>query len=101
MRQFAYERTFEEWKTDIFSDISKAHPDIRKLTTEMNIWLWGHGMIKPSPGFIWSDNRINASLPVDNKVFFAHADLGGISIFEEAFYHGHQAAKNVLTYAIQ
>jgi hypothetical protein len=25
---------------------------------------------------------------IDNKIFFAHTDLSGISIFEEAFHQG-------------
>jgi hypothetical protein len=29
-------------------------------------------------------------------IFFAHSDLSGISIFEEAFYHGNRAAQAVL-----
>jgi hypothetical protein len=53
-------------------------------------------MIRPSPKFFTSGQRQLASRPIDNKVFFAHTDLSGISIFEEAFYQGIGAAKQVL-----
>lgn len=97
-RMHAYERTFEDWRNEIFNDLKKAHPAIEQNTSQMDVWLWGHGMIKPTPGFVWSENRMNASTPIDNKIFFAHSDLGGISIFEEAFYHGHKSAKEVLAH---
>ena len=53
-------------------------------------------MIKPLPGLIWGNDRKAAMAPVDNKIFFAHSDLSGISIFEEAFYRGHTVAKELL-----
>ncbi|HEY0655861.1 MAG TPA: FAD-dependent oxidoreductase [Chryseosolibacter sp.] len=97
-RQQAYTKDFAQWSTEIFADLTRAHKDIRDYVEEMNVWLWGHGMITPSPGFTWSDNRRNAATPLHDKIFFAHSDLSGLSIFEEAFYRGHQAAKAALQY---
>ncbi|MBT1701415.1 FAD-dependent oxidoreductase, partial [Fulvivirgaceae bacterium PWU4] len=95
-RQQAYTHTFDDWKAAILADLQKPHPGMEKNIQEMNVWLWGHGMIKPSPGFIWSANRKNAATPLNDRIHFAHADLSGISIFEEAFYNGHQSARAVL-----
>jgi hypothetical protein len=95
-RQQAYVKNFNQWAAEILVDLKKVHNDIEPSIEEMNVWLWGHGMIAPSPGFIWSDNRIQAAQPLQNKIFFAHSDLSGISIFEEAFSRGHQAAKSAL-----
>lgn len=53
-------------------------------------------MIRPSPGYVWGGVREKATTPVDNRIFFAHSDLSGISIFEEAFYQGIRAAKEIL-----
>jgi phytoene dehydrogenase-like protein len=98
-RKAAFGKKFEDWSTIVLADLQKPHPEIRKEITEMNIWIWGHGMIKPIPDFIWSENLANASTPVNDRIFFAHSDLSGISIFEEAFYHGHKAANAALGYA--
>ena len=56
---------------------------------------WGHAMVRPVPGFLWSGAREAAARPV-GSVHFAHADLGGINIFEEAQHHGVRAAEEVL-----
>jgi hypothetical protein len=95
-RKRAHQLVFDDWKTEILADLKKPHADIEKHIQEMNVWIWGHGMIKPGSGFIWSGNRKNASTAIQNKIYFAHSDLSGISIFEEAFYQGHKAAKSAL-----
>jgi hypothetical protein len=56
---------------------------------------WGHAMIRPRPGFIWSGARIQAQLPF-RGIHFAHTDLSGIALFEEALDHGVRAAQEVL-----
>ncbi|MBL0742034.1 FAD-dependent oxidoreductase [Chryseolinea lacunae] len=97
LRNQAYKTTPDEWTNTILADLKVAHHDIEKYITDINIWIWGHGMIKPSPGFMWSDNRRNAGRALNKKIFFAHSDLSGLSIFEEAFYQGHTAAHALLT----
>lgn len=87
-----------EWRdlADVcLTDLSRAHPDIYDLTTRIDIMRWGHAMISPRPNFIWSGIRENAIQPYSN-IHFAHTDLSGIALFEEAFYHGLRAAKEVL-----
>lgn len=86
-----------EWRdlADIcLSDMARAHPEIYDLTTRIDIMRWGHAMISPRPGFIWGEHRRKALQPYRN-VHFAHTDLSGIALFEEAFYHGLRAAKEV------
>jgi hypothetical protein len=95
-RQIAHKKTYSDWRNEILGDLKIPHPSITSHLQEMNIWIWGHGMVMPSPGFIWSDNRVNASSSLSEKIHFAHSDLAGISIFEEAFYYGHQSAKRIL-----
>ena len=87
-----------EWRdlADVcLTDMSRAHPDIRELTTRIDIMRWGHAMISPRPNFIWSGIRENAVKPFRN-IHFAHTDLSGVALFEEAFYHGLRAASEVL-----
>lgn len=77
------------------SDMSRAHPDIRDIVSRIDIMRWGHAMISPRPNFIWSGIRERAVKPYRN-IHFAHTDLSGIALFEEAFYHGLRAAGEVV-----
>jgi len=77
------------------TDLSRAHSDIYELTTRIDIMRWGHAMISPRPSFIWSGAREQALKPYRN-IHFAHTDLSGIALFEEAFYHGLRAAGEIL-----
>ena len=88
-----------DWKqlADVcLTDLARAHPDIYDLTERIDIMRWGHAMISPRPNFIWSGIRAQAVKPYRN-IHFAHTDLSGVALFEEAFYHGLRAAGEVLT----
>jgi len=54
--------------------------------------LRGHAMAVPQPHF-----RANAGLQalreVDGPILFAHSDLSGFSVFEEAAWWGYRAAR--------
>jgi hypothetical protein len=52
-------------------------------------------MIRPRPGFLWGGPRLREAQPFGN-IHFAHSDLSGIALFEEAFHHGIRAAEEVL-----
>jgi hypothetical protein len=84
------------WKQLIIDDLKIAHPDIENVVQEIDIQRIGHGMISPVPGFLFGNARVEASHAIDNKVFFAHSDLSGISIFEEAFHQGINAVNKML-----
>lgn len=94
-RQNALERKYEDWCSQILADLSAAHPDIASHIKHLDVWLWGHGMVRPVPGFIWGGFRQAMQQPIGNVVF-AHSDLSGISIFEEAYTRGVRAAENLL-----
>lgn len=78
------------------TDVARAHPEIYDLCERVDIMRWGHAMISPRPNFIWSGIREKAMRPFRN-IHFAHTDLSGIALFEEAFYHGLRAAREVIT----
>lgn len=94
-RNFYQFKKHHEWAIEITNDLEKMHTDIKKYIQNIDIWLWGHGMISPSINFIWSEKRKQMLKPHQN-IYFAHSDLSGISIFEEAQYHGIEAAKAIL-----
>ena len=75
--------------------MARAHPDIYDLCERIDIVRWGHAMISPRPGFIWGETREKAYKPYRN-IHFAHTDLSGIALLEEAFYHGLRAVDDVV-----
>jgi hypothetical protein len=85
----------DEWADIALTDLSRAHPEIRTLTERLDVMRWGHAMIRPRPGFVWSEARRDASKPY-RGIHFANTDLSGVPLFEEAFYHGVRAANEVV-----
>jgi hypothetical protein len=79
----------------VLEDLEKMHPGITDTVMGIDIWLWGHGMIAPIPGYLFHPDRNIESAPQGN-LHFAHSDLSGISIFEEAFYQGLRAAREII-----
>ncbi|MBP7685556.1 MAG: monooxygenase, partial [Deltaproteobacteria bacterium] len=57
----------------------------------LDVFRWGHAMVQPRVGMMESRARRDAKLPL-GAVHFAHSDLSGLAIFEEAFFHGLRAA---------
>jgi hypothetical protein len=84
--------TWAEW---ILRDLGRAHPDLRQQVSRLDVMRWGHAMTRPRPGFVWGEAR-QRLLQQQGRVLFAHADLSGYSIFEEANTRGAQAAEGVL-----
>jgi len=85
----------DDWAEVALSDLEIAHPEIRSLVERIDVMRWGHAMIKPRPGFIWGGDREKAVEPFRN-IHFAHTDLSGVALFEEALHHGVRAAEDVL-----
>jgi hypothetical protein len=96
LRKAIYNKTLEDWKQLVLEDLSYAHQGIAAQITNIDVRVWGHGMIQPTVGYIWGAERRKAMEPVNGRIFFAHSDLSGISIFEEAFSQGIRAAKQIL-----
>lgn len=94
-REF-YKKPKEYWKQMVFEDLKIAHPTIEEATESIEIHLLGHGMISPVPGFIYSQAKKEVAKPIANTIYFAHSDLSGISIFEEAFHQGINAVNTML-----
>jgi hypothetical protein len=77
------------------TDLRRAHPGIDSLVERLDVMRWGHAMVRPRPGFVWGGARRAAVRPY-RGIHFAHSDLSGIALFEEAFAHGVRAAAEVL-----
>lgn len=95
-RQWALQAGHERLAQRVLDDLLRMHPDIQPKIQQIDTWLWGHAMAIPAPDTVWHrDKRL--SLPAQQgRLHFANSDMSGLSLFEEAQYHGVQAARAVL-----
>jgi hypothetical protein len=54
----------------------------------------GHAMAVPEPGFLSNPGR-QSLRDASGPIYFAHSDLSGLSLFEEAAWWGYRAAQRV------
>lgn len=94
-RREALARSYPEWQHAFVTELLALHPDLAGRIRQLDVWLWGHAMIRPTRGFIWGAARRQA-LQQHAPLFTAHSDMSGISIFEEAATHGVTAAERAL-----
>lgn len=94
-RKEALSRSYMEWQKIFLDELFSLHPELEGQVQRVDVWLWGHAMVRPTPGFIWGKHRRQA-LRQKPPIFMAHSDMSGMSIFEEACSHGVQAAEKVI-----
>ena len=94
-RTKALARSYDSWCEQILAELAVPHPEIRAQMRNLDIWLWGHAMVRPVPGYIWGGGRERAQLPLGN-LLFAHSDQSGVALFEEAYTRGVNAADELL-----
>ncbi|MGA2421751.1 MAG: FAD-dependent oxidoreductase [Candidatus Acidiferrum sp.] len=94
-RRLLLERDWSYWKEAILRDLERVHRDIRQCVSRIDIMRMGHAMVRPGVGAIFSRERV-ALKRGDGRILFANSDLSGISIFEEAQFHGVEAAQTAL-----
>ena len=83
------------WAQAVVKDIAHVHPDLPSKLKQVDLMRYGHAMSVPAPG-LRSSAALRAlaephgtpdSTPA-GRVHFAHSDLSGYSVFEEALYQG-------------
>lgn len=97
-RKEALARSYAEWQKLFLDALLSLHPELDGQVQRLDVWVWGHAMVRPVTGFIWGEQRRRA-LQQHAPFFMAHSDMSGISIFEEACTHGVRAAENALKWA--
>ncbi len=94
-RERLLEASWRDWADVITADLGRAHPDLLQKADRLDVWRWGHGMVQPRIGQVFDPSRRRAQVPI-GPIHFAHSDLSGLALFEEAFHHGVRAADEVL-----
>lgn len=79
----------------VVADLDRCHQGLQPALRRVDIRRWGHAMVRPEVGLRFSSSRAVASQPW-RGVHFAHTDLSGMALVEEAFFHGLRAAREVL-----
>jgi hypothetical protein len=83
------------WLDLIGTDLEQAYgPRVWRHVARVHVTVRGHGMAAPAPGFL-TDARLLALRAADGALRFAHSDLSGYSVFEEALWWGVRAADGV------
>lgn len=81
----------DEWRGRVLQDLQTAHPDIHRRVRQVALMRWGHAMAVPRPG-VQRHAALVALRAARGRVRFAHGDLAGCSVFEEAFVAGCEVA---------
>ena len=79
------------WVDEIVGELARPHPSLPGLLKRIDVWRWAHAMPRPVPGFLGRPLRALLA-GLDRPLAFAHSDLGGLSLFEEAHDAGVRAA---------
>lgn len=93
-RRLLLQRTADTWKQIVRDDLLAMNPDLEGAIRSIELWRWGHAMIRPTPGFLDRGEAVRPAPPL----FLAHSDLSGLSLFEEAQYQGVRAAEGAMAF---
>jgi monoamine oxidase len=81
----------DEWAARVLHDAAALHPDLYDRVQRIDLQRWGHAMSIPLPG-VHGSPALAALRAQRARLRFAHSDLAGYSVFEEAFTAGTLAA---------
>ena len=79
------------WRKRVLQDLAAVHPDIHLRVQHIALMRWGHAMAVPRPG-VQRHPALVALRAQRGRLRFAHSDLAGCSLFEEAYTAGCEAA---------
>jgi glycine/D-amino acid oxidase-like deaminating enzyme len=94
-RRWLLEQDWVALRELVLNDLSRAHPDIRDCVTRVDIMRLGHAMVRPVPR-LRSNPAWRAIRRGLDGLFFAHSDISGLPLFEEAQYRGVVAADRAI-----
>jgi len=90
--------SFQECAELAVADLARAHRDIAQCIERIDVFRWGHAMVRPTPGLYTGSlaHLRHAAQQPDGGLHFAHSELSGLALFEEAQWHGVRAAEEIL-----
>lgn len=91
-RRALLDGSWADWSARVIASLSGPHPDLPDKVAKVDLMRYGHAMSIPVPG-VRSSAALRALAELRGRVSFAHSDLSGYSVFEEALYHGVRVAR--------
>lgn len=82
---------WQHWARVVTDELAQTHPDLPAKLERIELCRFGHAMSIPTPG-VRGSAALAALSESRGRVVFAHADLAGYSVFEEAYTAGVAAA---------
>lgn len=95
-RKRLFEMSQEELKELVLIELNQMHAEIQKEIVSMTFQLWGHGMVSSYPGSLKKQREFEKKLDNSERIYLAHTDFAGYSVFEEGFQRGINAASFIL-----
>jgi hypothetical protein len=86
---------WSKWADILADDLEMMVPGIMGDITRLDVYVWGHHMVIPTPGFLTGTARRDLTRPL-GRVTFAHSDRHGMPSFELATRAGADAAREAL-----
>jgi hypothetical protein len=86
-RSELYQQDWRHWLQQMLAELSPVHPDLLSQLERADLARWGHAMSIPAPG-VRGSAALSALLRSQGRLHFAHSDLAGYSVFEEAYTLG-------------
>ena len=83
------------WAERFVAELARVHPDLPAKVRRIDLMRYGHAMSVPVP-LVRGSAALTALAAPQRRVHFAHADLSGYSVFEEALFHGTRAGRAVV-----
>lgn len=94
-RQELLERPWSHWADRMADDLEFMVPGLLDEITRLDIYVWGHHMVIPYPGFLTGEGRRSLCRPL-GRITYAHTDRHGMPCFELAARAGHDAAREAM-----
>jgi len=88
------QRPWQAWAKAVVDDLTVVHPDLPRKLKRVDLMRYGHSMSIPAPG-VRGSAALRTLGEMRGRVQFAHADLSGYSVFEEAFTWGDRVGRRV------
>ncbi len=88
-------RPWSHWADRMADDLEFLVPGILGDVTRIDVYVWGHHMVIPPPGFLTGAMRAALTRPL-GRITFAHTDRNGMPSFELATRAGYDAAREAV-----
>ncbi|WP_397533810.1 flavin monoamine oxidase family protein [Roseateles sp.] len=80
------------WAQAVIAELAHTHADLPQQLQRIDLARWGHAMSIPTPGVRGSAALAALREQQQGRLHFAHSDVAGYSVFEEAFTQGATVA---------